>query len=97
LPKEAIEDAENDREKIEAMERVQNGRGTEGLPWFETLVEGSRLGRMRKSSGKRQSRDGRFQVEWEIVEWNGEGDEESLGTGKRKLGEVEEDDRMEGH
>ncbi|KAF8852463.1 hypothetical protein BDZ45DRAFT_716950 [Acephala macrosclerotiorum] len=64
LPKEATEEAEKDKDEVVIWEE---GDGNEGLPWFETLVEGSKLGSMRKSWGKRQS--GRYQVEWEIVEW----------------------------
>jgi hypothetical protein len=44
LPKEALEDAENDKEKIDnvvpfAGSNVLNGSGNEGLPWFQTMVE----------------------------------------------------------
>jgi hypothetical protein len=44
LPKEALEDAENDKEKIDnvvpvASSSVLNGPGNEGLPWFQTMVE----------------------------------------------------------
>lgn len=56
------------------------------LPWFEGLVEGSKLGRLRKGT----ARGGTVRVEWEIVEWTEEGE----GGGgespkKRKLEEVE--------
>lgn len=36
LPKEALEDAETDKEKIDS---AVNGSGHEGLPWFQELVE----------------------------------------------------------
>jgi hypothetical protein len=44
IPKEALEDAENDKEKIEnavpyAGDNLLNGAGNDGLPWFETMVE----------------------------------------------------------
>jgi hypothetical protein len=44
LPKEALEDAENDKEKIDnvvpfAGSNVLNGVVNEGLPWFQTMVE----------------------------------------------------------
>jgi len=99
LPKEALEDAESDKEKIENVvgSNVLNGDGNEGLPWFETMVEGSKLGKMKKSWGSRQSGNGRYKVEWEIMEWT-EGDEEdSTLPSKRKFGEVvEADSTMEG-
>ncbi|TVY82550.1 hypothetical protein LSUE1_G007791 [Lachnellula suecica] len=104
LPSEALEDAENDKEKIENVvpftgSNTLNGSANEGLPWFETMVEGSRLGKMKTTSGKRQS--GRYKVEWEIVEWTDDGEGEVLSPTKsptkRKLGEVEEgDSKMEG-
>ena len=44
LPKEALDDAENDKEKTKnvtpfAGSNTLNGAGSEGLPWFETMVE----------------------------------------------------------
>lgn len=101
LPKEATDDADSDKEKIEnvvpyAGSNVLNGDANEGLPWFEKMVEGSRLGKMKKSWGSRHSDNGRFKVEWEIVEWT-EGDDDSAAPSKRKFGEVAEPDSvMEG-
>lgn len=84
--------------------RHERGQGQEGLggqeevvvmgrvgavPWFDGLVEGSRLGRVcREAAGVGE---GRVRVEWEVVEWTEE--EEGDGGGgasprKRKLGEV---------
>lgn len=100
LPKEALEDAEGEKEVMEEVAPAQSLH-TEGLPWFETLVEGSKLGRMRKSWGQKQSAKGRFTIEWEIVEWtdNDESGEADLTTpSKRKFGEVyEADSVMEGN
>jgi hypothetical protein len=95
LPREALEDVENDKEKIGnavpfAGSNTLNGSGNEGLPWFETMVEGSRLGKMKKRSGQRQS--GRYKVEWEIVEWTDDGESGTSSPAKRKLDEVEESD-----
>ncbi|CZR54782.1 uncharacterized protein PAC_04666 [Phialocephala subalpina] len=98
LPKEATEEVEDN---VVIADEVEN----EGLPWFETLVEGSKLGSMKKSWGRRT--DGKYKVEWEIVEWTegdeGEGEggveggEESTLSVKRKYGEVHEPDSvMEG-
>jgi hypothetical protein len=66
---------------------------TRGIPWFEEMVEGSRLGRlMRSRRGKGVSDDKSTSVEWEISEWHDDGsvfirqESESSGgsTGKRK-------------
>jgi len=96
LPKEALDDAEADKQKIEKV--GTDAAVNEGLPWFENLVEGSKLGKMKKSWGSRHSDNGRFKVEWEIVEWT-EGDEDLATPSKRKFGEVAEteaDSVMEG-
>lgn len=96
LPEEALADAENDRQTIEEIVPRSGGVDeTEGLPWFEKMVEGSRLGNMRRHSREVKG----WKVEWEIVEWT-DGDEVSGTTtgGKRKLGDVlgnNEDIRME--
>lgn len=67
-----------------------------GVPWFDGLIEGSRLGSMRRSYGTRRSRDGQTSIEWDIVEFSengggetGEGDAALTNLGKRKLGEHE--------
>lgn len=90
LPKEAVEDAENDKEKMESV-LIEGHVEKEGIDWFETMTEGSRLGRVRKSWGGGKSGDGRYKVEWEIVEWT-EGDETEAGPAKRKIGEVEDNE-----
>lgn len=54
---------------------ASRGREYRGVPWFDSLVEGSRLGRMHRRQGFNQSQDGSTRVEWEIMEWT-EGDEE---------------------
>lgn len=45
------------------------GRESRGVPWFDSLVEGTRLGKMRRSQVVEETRDGKVWVEWEIVEW----------------------------
>ncbi|KAF9766209.1 hypothetical protein IL306_001415 [Fusarium sp. DS 682] len=70
-------------------------RQSYGVPWFDGMVEGTRLGNMRRSQGVKQSHDGRVKVEWEIIEYSN-GDESTAPTdedndvemsnpGKRKL------------
>lgn len=74
-----------------------------GIPWFEEMVDGSRLGRLLKSRrGVGVSDDRATRVEWEINEWRDDGAGEEVyvqssssshSTGKRKRGhrvEVEE-------
>lgn len=87
LPEEAVEDVESAKDTIE-----RTGRSIvhEGLPWFETMVEGSRLGKMKKSWGKHHSSDGRYQIEWEITEFTT--DDEPVAPAKRKVGVLEEAD-----
>jgi hypothetical protein len=63
-----------------------------GVPWFEELVEGTRLGKLRRQRGGHGSQDGRVQVEWEIIEYSGGSDMEDVdmptpSSGKRKLDE----------
>lgn len=70
-------------------------RGTAGgIPWFEEMVEGSRLGRlMRARRGMGVSDDQSTTIEWEVSEWHDDGslviqqeDSDSNGRarGKRK-------------
>jgi hypothetical protein len=74
----------------------QHGRAG-GIPWFEEMVEGSRLGRlMRSRRGMGVSDDQSTSIEWEVSEWHDDGSggflkqEESRSggttTGKRKRG-----------
>lgn len=49
-------------------------RQSDGVPWFETLVEGTPLGRLRRSHGTRQSEDGSVKLEWEVVDFTGDSD-----------------------
>lgn len=64
------------------------GRDVHGIPWFESLISGSRLGNLETTRGSRESRDGRIRVEWEVTEWTADDDEET-NTGKRKRGETD--------
>lgn len=65
-----------------------------GAPWFEEIVENTRLGRIKQQRGGHSSRDGSVKVEWEVVEWTEADDADDEGTtpGKRKIGEVEGED-----
>ena len=68
------------------------GRDITGIPWFEGLVSGSRLGNLQTTRGARESRDGRIRVEWEISEWTADDDDDDANTGKRKRGEADTGD-----
>jgi len=84
--------AQDERERT-----VVQAERAKGTPWFEELVEDTRLGRFKKQKGGHVSRDGSVRVEWEVVEWT-EGDDaddeagETPTPAKRKIGEVEEED-----
>lgn len=68
-----------------------------GVPWFEELVQGTKLGKMRRRQGGGQSQDGNVQVQWEIIEYSDNGAEEDIdmatpSSGKRKLDERDDDE-----
>ncbi|KAI0381007.1 hypothetical protein F5Y04DRAFT_89753 [Hypomontagnella monticulosa] len=76
------------------------GRDITGIPWFESMILGSRLGTIHTTRGSEESRDGRIRVEYEITEWTeddaaedrtGEA-AESTTTGKRKRAEADDGD-----
>lgn len=70
------------------------------IPWFDSIMEGSRLGgRLRTTRGTRQSADGTTRIEFEITEYTDDGGEtkgSSSGNGKRKLGDRDDADQLEG-
>lgn len=70
-----------------------------GALWYESLVQDTALGRVKKQKGGHAIGDGTVEVEWEVFEWTeGLDDEEGGGDitpGKRKLGEVEEPEDQE--
>ncbi|KAE8417434.1 hypothetical protein BDV36DRAFT_257071 [Aspergillus pseudocaelatus] len=62
-----------------------------GIPWFEEMIEGSRLGRMMKSRrGFGVSDDNSTTIQWEVSEWTHDGSEgaqSSSSSVKRKRGQ----------
>ncbi len=52
-------------------------RESYGVPWFDGLVEGTRLGKMRQTRGVERSQDGRVKIEWEVFEYHGGGDDDN--------------------
>ncbi|XXH04931.1 LRR receptor-like serine/threonine-protein kinase RGI2 [Hypoxylon texense] len=78
------------------------GRDITSIPWFESMILGSRLGNVHTTRGVRESRDGRVRVEYEITEWTGDDaadgetgekpeSSSASATGKRKRGEADGD------
>lgn len=67
-----------------------------GAPWFEEIVQNTRLGRFKQQRGGHSGSG--VHVEWEVVEWTeGEdADDESQATpGKRKIADVDAGDDTE--
>ncbi|KAK0623241.1 hypothetical protein B0T14DRAFT_564626 [Immersiella caudata] len=58
-----------------------------GLPWLDTLTDGSRLGTLRAAKGSHTNRGGTVRVEWEIMEWTEDDVPGTARNGKRKLGD----------
>ncbi|PPJ59537.1 hypothetical protein CBER1_08865 [Cercospora berteroae] len=59
-----------------------------GVPYFEEMIENSRLGRIRRQVGGQTSRDGTSSVHWEVIETvigpNDDGDPVSVGGSSPK-------------
>ncbi|KAG6018043.1 hypothetical protein E4U43_007767 [Claviceps pusilla] len=93
-------DEQDKRKEKEGSTRSQGIvlRQSFGVPWFDGMVEGTRLGRLRRTHGIKHSGDGAVKVEWEIIEQSdapeGRDDvdvESSSGLpGKRKLQDRED-------
>ncbi|KAF7550206.1 hypothetical protein G7046_g8094 [Stylonectria norvegica] len=73
IPEESESETEAKAQEV-APTRSTALRQSYGVPWFDGMVEGTRLGNLRRSQGIQRSQDGRVQVEWEIVEFSGDGD-----------------------
>ena len=74
---------------------IGRGREVRGTPWFEEMIEGSELGRMKRRRGGHTSADGKIKVEWEIMEVEGDNGEGGLTGGeKRKLDQVGKGDDL---
>ncbi len=61
-----------EEEQAVASRNVMLGMHNRGLPYFEELVEHSRLGRIKRRKGGHVSGDGRTTVEWEVIEIGGD-------------------------
>lgn len=69
------------------------GRELTNVPWFESIISGSRLGNrlgsLHTARGSQQSRDRRTRVEWEVTEWTAD-DDDTEGDVVEMEGEGEE-------
>ena len=75
---------------------LNQGREVRGTPWFEEMIQGSELGRIKRRRGGETSSDGHTRVEWEITEFeSNEGDVAAASIGKRKLGSLDHGDDVE--
>jgi hypothetical protein len=93
------EDESGEGEQMEVARLFEPVAGTmhRGAPWYESLVEDTPLGRVKRQKGRHTSGDGAVEIEWEVVEWT-EGNDDNEGSttpGKRKIGEVEESEDLE--
>jgi hypothetical protein len=76
------------REHKSTVFRPAEGATHRGAPWFETMVENTQLGHVKRQRGGQTSLDGSTTVEWEVVEFTSN-DEESAPVGKRKVEDME--------
>ena len=92
-------DKELEQTAIGSSRQVANsgqGREVRGTPWFEEMIQGSELGRIKRRRGGETSSDGRTIVEWEISEYeSSEGDTAAASSGKRKLGSLDTGEDVE--
>lgn len=98
-PEEASNEAVSNQEaprNRSAVTRRSSDREVRGVPWFEEMVEGSDLGRIKRRRGGKTSTDGRTKYEWEVVEIGGdEAESTATSTAKRKLGVMGAEDDAE--
>ncbi|CAK3767397.1 hypothetical protein DOTSEDRAFT_70635 [Lecanosticta acicola] len=73
--------------------RPRHQLANRGMPYFEEMVENSRLGRLRRRAGGHASADGTTRVQWEVLEvgnWNDSEPMEDVASGninkRQKLG-----------
>ncbi|KAJ3573856.1 hypothetical protein NPX13_g4555 [Xylaria arbuscula] len=79
------------------------GRDFTSIPWFDSLISGSRLGNISTVKSVRTSRDGTSRVEFEVTEWTADDDNEqdeggastseslTSGAGKRRRLDADDD------
>lgn len=88
---------EDDNEADEPARKIHRQSGSQdvtGEPWFEEMINGSALGRLKRRRGGNISADGRSKVEWEVAEYEDGSDlsEGAVISGKRKIEAIAQDD-----
>ena len=95
--KQSLED-ESQEQGIESVQSpvgskdVISQREFTGNPWFEEIIEGSELGRIKRKRGGHTSADGKSKFEWEVVEMNDDDQVGLASASKRKLDASTNDD-----
>jgi len=69
------------------------GAAHRGAPWFESLVEDTKLGKIKRQRGGQVSADGSSRVEWEVFEWTSNDDKGA--SAKRKIEDVDMGDHRD--
>ena len=76
-----------DRDLEQSLAHSNQKAEVKGAPWFEDMIKGSQLGRIRRRTGEHTSSDGKSRIEWEIIEVEDDDGSSIQGTGKRKYAE----------
>ena len=96
MPEDGIEGAHEPSKESRQVTSIGQGREVRGNPWFEEMIQGSELGRIKRRRGGETSSDGKTIIEWEVTEFeNGGGELEVTSTGKRKLASLGDRDDEE--
>jgi len=91
----SLEETKKPIQQTSSVQRHGEGREARGIPWFEEMVEGSELGRIKRRRGGETSVDGSTRIEWEVVEIDrDDGDGDTTTTAKRKISKLEEGDEI---
>lgn len=88
LPSPENEEIQPEEAPSESVVVRSGNREIKGQPWFEEIIKGSHLGRLKRRRGGETSKDGSSTVEWEIVEFDGEEASGESTNGKRKIAEI---------
>lgn len=93
---------ENESELTGEEKELEKGRAKRkhmrelsGSPWFEEMIEGSELGKLKRRRGWQETADGKTKIEWEVVEFTAEdGETTSVDGGKHRIEVGGDDDAM---
>ncbi|KAG8533953.1 uncharacterized protein KY384_001695 [Bacidia gigantensis] len=84
LDPETNEEEERAETSSREVTRQAQTRELRGSPWFEEMIAGSELGRVKRRRGGQTSTDGTTSYEWEVVETDAEEEDTGSTTSKRK-------------